>query len=396
MPSVADCLRQHGDRFLQECHDSATTQITLQHRKVLSAIQRCRTGELGHVIFECAQCHHQHWVGRSCGNRHCPNCQHEKTQAWLQKMSDRLLPVHHFLVTFTVPEELRGLLRACPNEGYEAIFAAGSQTIQSLLQTPKWLGSDNVGFFGVLQTWGRDPMVFHPHVHFVVPGGGLNADATQWLATPENFLFPAAAAGTVYRQKFREAMRAAGFEKNIDPSVWRKDWIVDVEPVQDGRAVLKYLAPYVFRIAISDNRIVECTESTVTYRCTPSGTKQRIPRRVEGWKFVRGFLQHVLPKGFRKVRHYGWMASNCRTRIELVRWLVWQYRDWVYWLASGIAPQPERHQSQIRCRDCGGTLSVRAIIGPDGTFIRYRSDRTRRENESPFAETRTTIWHDTG
>ncbi|MFM7868017.1 MAG: transposase, partial [Planctomycetaceae bacterium] len=106
---------------------------------------------------------------------------HEKTQAWLQKTSDRLLPVHHFLVTFTVPEELRGLLHACPNEGYEAIFAAGSQTIQSLLQNPKWLGSDYVGFFGVLQTWGRDPMVFHPHVHFVVPGGGLNADATQWL-----------------------------------------------------------------------------------------------------------------------------------------------------------------------------------------------------------------------
>jgi hypothetical protein len=175
-------------------------------------------------------------------------------------MSYRLLPVHHFLVTVTVLEELRGLLLACPNEGYEAIFATGSQTIQSLLQTAKWLGSDNVGFFGVLQTWGRDLLVLHPHVHFVVPGGGLNADATQWLATPENVLFPDAAAGTVYRQKFREAMRAAGFEKNIAPSVWRKDWIVDVEPVQNGRAVLKYVAPYVFRIAISDNRIVECAE----------------------------------------------------------------------------------------------------------------------------------------
>ena len=169
MPTVADCLRQHGDLFLQEYAD----KVTLQQRKVLSAITRCRTGELGHVIFACDGCQRQHWVGRSCGNRHCPNCQHEKTQQWLQKHTDRLLPVHHFLVTFTVPEELRGLLRACPDEGYDAIFDAGAATIQELLGNPKWLGSDNVGFFGVLQTWGRDPMVFHPHVHFVVPGGGV-------------------------------------------------------------------------------------------------------------------------------------------------------------------------------------------------------------------------------
>ena len=116
-----------------------------------------------------------------CGNRHCPNCQHEKTQAWLQKQSDRLLPVHHFLVTFIVPEELRGLLRACPDEGYDALFDAGAATIQDLLANPKWLGSSSVGFFGILQTWGRDPMVYHPHVHFVVPGGGVSNDGTKWL-----------------------------------------------------------------------------------------------------------------------------------------------------------------------------------------------------------------------
>ena len=241
-------------------------------------------------------------------------------------------------MTFTVPEELRGLLRACPREGYEAIFSAGSETIQKLLTNPKWLGSDNVGFFGVLQTWGRDPIVYHPHVHFVVPGGGVGKGVrtqlperpagccaqlspdpvsnTKWLATLTNFLFSEAAAGKIYRQKFREAMRAAGFEKNVDPSVWRKDWVVDVEPVQDGRAVLKYLAPYVFRVAISDNRILECTESTVTYKYTPSGSTQVLTKTVTGWKFVRGFLQHVLPKGFRKVRHYGWMASNSRTVMK--------------------------------------------------------------------------------
>lgn len=365
MPTVADCLRQHGETFLRECRD----KVTFQQRQVLSAIRRCRTGELGNVVFACHDCGHQHWVGRSCGNRHCPNCQHEKTQKWLHKQSDRLLPVHHFLVTFTVPEELRGLLRACPQEGYDAIFSAGSATIQDLLKNPRWLGSDKVGFFGVLQTWGRDPMTYHPHVHFVVPGGGLNADGSQWLATPANFLFPAAAAGKIYRQKFREAMRAAGFEKNIDPAVWFRDWIVDVEPVQDGRAVLKYLAPYVFRVAISDNRILECTESQVTYRFTPSGTKSGKTRAVAGWKFVRGFLQHVLPKGFRKVRHYGWMASNSRTTLHRVRWLVWLHLGWTWWLASGVAPQPERYRSRIRCKACGGPLSVTMMVGAGGGVL---------------------------
>ena len=166
MPTVADCLRQHGGTFLQQDSD----KVSLQQRKVLSAIARCRTGELGYVIFQCGGCGRQHWVGRSCGNRHCPGCQHEKTQEWLRKQTDRLLPVQHFLVTFTVPDELSSLLRARPKDGYDAIFAAGSATIQSLLGSPKWLGSPNVGFFGVLHTWGRDPMIFHPHVHFIVPG----------------------------------------------------------------------------------------------------------------------------------------------------------------------------------------------------------------------------------
>jgi len=215
MPSVADCLRQHGEAFLLQYSD----KISLQQRKVLSAISRCRTGELGHVIFACGGCQRQHWVGRSCGNRHCPSCQHEKTQKWLQKQTDRLLPVQHCLVTFTVPDELRSLLRACPKQGYDAIFNAGAGTIQKLLANPKWLGSSNVGFFGVLHTWGRDPMIFHPHVHFVVPCGGVSEDGTKWLATPSTFLFPEAVASPIYRQKFREILRAEDLERKISRSM---------------------------------------------------------------------------------------------------------------------------------------------------------------------------------
>jgi hypothetical protein len=366
MSSVADCLRQHGEAFFQQYSD----KISLQQRKVLSAITRCRTGELGSVIFACDGCGRQHWVGRSCGNRHCPSCQHEKTQKWLQKQTDRLLPVQHCLVTFTVPDELRSLLRACPQEGYDAIFAAGSATIQKLLADPKWLGSPNVGFFGVLHTWGRDPMIYHPHVHFVVPCGGVSDDGKQWIATPSTFLFPEAVASPIYRQKFREILRAADLEKHVDPTVWRKWWEVNVKPVSDGRAVLKYLAPYVFRVAISDNRILECTDKTVTYKYTPSGTKTPKTRTVDGWKFVRGFLQHALPKSFLKVRYYGWMASNSRTTRDRVRWLVWLFLGWTYWLGSGVAPQPDRYVSKHPpCEHCGGMLHLIAITDGSGRIL---------------------------
>ena len=307
-------------------------------------------------------------------------------QTTASSLQPSLLPVQHCLVTFTVPDELRSLLRACPKQGYDAIFAAGSVTIQKLLADPKWLGSPNVGFFGVLHTWGRDPRIYHPGVGKGVrtqlpkrPEGccaQLSPDPVsnkKWIATPSHFLFPEAVASPIYRQKFREILRAADLEKHVDPAVWRRWWEVNVKPVSDGRAVLKYLAPYVFRVAISDNRILECTDESVTYKYTPSGSTQVLTKTVAGWKFVRGFLQHVLPKGFRKVRHYGWMASNSRTTLERVKWLVWLYRGWTYWLGSGVAPQPERHQNRIRCKDCGGQLHLIALTDGSGRVLVNRS-----------------------
>ena len=159
------------------------------HRKVLGLIVRCKTGALGDFHYRCESCQASHWVGRSCGNRHCPNCQKEKTQLWLAKQTSKLLPVQHFVVTFTVPKELRTLLRAHPEVGYEAIFDAGSETIRTLLKNPKNLGSEKLGFSGVLHTWGRDLKDYHPHVHFVVAGGGVSPDGNQWLQVNRDQLF---------------------------------------------------------------------------------------------------------------------------------------------------------------------------------------------------------------
>jgi hypothetical protein len=266
--------------------------------------------------------------------------------------------VPHFLVTFTVPEPLRAVLRSHPRVGYAALFECGSQTIRCLLANPKSLGSSRLGFYGVLHTWGRDPLVYHPHVHFVVPGGGVSDDGTRWLATAENYLFPHAAAVVVYKAKFIDAMRKAGIHDQIPLTAWNGKWVVDIKPVSDGQAVTKYLAPYVYRVAISDNRIVACDEVSVTYRYTPSGKKHAKSRTVDGTEFVRGFVQHSLPKGFQKVRHYGWQSPNSRIAFECVKWLVWLFRGWCFWLGSGHAPQPAPWKSLVRCAECGGPMQI--------------------------------------
>ena len=172
MPSVADALRQFAPAYLKQHPDS----VSIIQQKVLGAITRCRTGALGGVHYQCDGCGREHWVGRSCGNRHCPNCGHEKTQLWIEKQSAKLMPVHHFLVTFTVPRELGSVLRAHQADGYRCLFDASSQSIRDVGAATKSLHGCVLGFFGVLHTWGRDPAVYHPHIHYVVPGGGVKLD----------------------------------------------------------------------------------------------------------------------------------------------------------------------------------------------------------------------------
>jgi hypothetical protein len=359
MPSVADCLRQHAPAYLEKFGKS----VPIGHRKVIAAITRCRTGALGGVHYRCDDCDRDHWVGRSCGNRHCPNCGKEKTYAWLAKQSARLMPVHHFLITVTVPEPLRAVLRASQSDGYRALFDASAETIRDVGSATKSLKGCQLGYFGVLHTWGRDPMIYNPHVHFVVPGGGVERDkagqAVRWKSTPENFLFHHSTFVTVYKAKLADHLRACGLYSEVPADVWRKKFVVDIAPVGDGRAVLKYLAPYVHRVALSDNRIEACDNSTVTFRYTPSKSKISKTREVSGTEFVRGFVQHTLPRGFQKIRHYGWMSANTKTSLEEVRWLVWLFLGWMFWLRSGNIPQDADNEPRVlRCAHCGGRMRL--------------------------------------
>jgi len=364
MPTVADALRQHAGGYLR-LHGN---RMPAEHKRVLAAITRCRTGELGHMRYDCRGCRRSHWVGRSCGNRHCPNCQADKTQVWLAKRTAQLLPVPYFLVTFTVPEALRKIVRANQRACYQALFDSGSQAIRQLASGPRFIGTDRMGFFGALHTWGRDPMVYHPHVHFVVPGGGVSQDGSRWQGGPDNFLLPEKAASIVYRAKFRDALREAGLLEGVDPDVWQRTWVVDVEAVGDGRATLKYLAPYVYRAAISNNRIEAVDESTVTFRVTPTGSRESYSRRVAGNEFVRGFLQHALPRNFQRLRYYGFASPNSRLSLGWVRMLVWFYLGWRYVLAKQAQPEAIE-KPPVRCHHCGGEMQLVAVTDGRGRLL---------------------------
>jgi hypothetical protein len=350
MPTVADVFRQYGPAYLERFGAA----MPAEHKKVLAAISACRTGELGGVVYQCESCGSTHTMGRSCGNRHCPTCQQDKTKAWLEDQLDRLLPCPYFLLTFTVPAGLRGFVRQHQRIAYAAMFEASGAAIKTLAADPKFVGTKRCGFFGVLQTWGRT-LEYHPHIHYVVPGGGLGADGSQWLPSRADFFVPVRALSILFRAKFRAALDRAGLLAEVDPAVWLHDWVVHSQAVGDGQASLKYLAPYVFRVALSDRRVVACADGQVTFSYRRSGSNRWRTMTVDALEFLRRFLQHVLPSGFPKVRHYGFLSPNSQESIEAVRWLVSLYYGLVT-LLKGNLPAETLTKPSIRCPRCGGSM----------------------------------------
>src|SRR5262245_25721462 len=352
MPSVADVLRRYGGEYLERF--GAT--MPAEHKKVLRAITACRTGALGTVLYACESCGRSHTVGRSCGNRHCPTCQQDKTQAWLEKQIARLLPCPYFLITFTLPAELRALARSHQRVVYAALFEASSESLRTLAADPKFVGTERLGFFGVLHTWGRT-LDYHPHVHYVVPGGGVSADDSCWLPSRAHFLVPVRALSIIFRAKFRDLLQREGLLDLVDPAVWRRDWVVHSQAAGDGRASLHYLAPYVFRVAIGDHRIVSCDGGQVTFTYRRVGSNRPRKMTLEAHEFLRRFLQHVLPAGFQKVRHYGFQSPNSGTVLEAVRWLITVAHGAILTLKTDPAEQPATIPA-LRCTVCGGLMSM--------------------------------------
>jgi hypothetical protein len=313
---LAEVFQQNGAAYRAKYEP----RMLASHLKALRDIEHCRTGVFGGHVYSCERCQVVEYSYHSCRNRHCPKCQNQAGQAWLERQQGLLLPTPYFMVTFTLPEPLRRLTRSHQQVMYNLLFRTAAAALQELAQDRRFVGGQ-IGLVGVLQTWARD-LSYHPHLHFLVPGGGLSADGQQWLAARPGFLVHVRALSKLFRAKFRAALQKTDLFKQVPAQVWRQEWVVHSETVGDGQAALKYLAPYIFRVAISNKRIVNVADGQVTFRYTPSGCKKSKRCTLPAEEFIRRFLQHVLPKGFVKVRYYGLFAPGQRQRLKQARALL--------------------------------------------------------------------------
>ena len=264
------------------------------------------------------------------------------------------------MLTFTVPASLREFLRSHQRAGYAALFEASAGAIKRLAADPRHLGGDLAGFLGVLHTWGRQ-LQYHPHIHYLVPGGVLSSTDRQWHASSAGFYLPVRALSTIFRAKFRDAMAAQGLLADIPAEAWGTDWNVNCQAVGDGQATLTYLARYVFKVAIAERRIVSIDPHAVTFRYRKVHSNRARTMRLSIPEFMRRFLQHVLPTGFMKVRYYGFLSPNCSVPIEELKARIE--------MAHGFAQQPPPIEIEppapMRCPHCGASLRfVRAMAVP--------------------------------
>jgi hypothetical protein len=311
---LADVVRAYGPAFLQ------SRVLQPEQRAALRDIERCRTAVLGGHLDVCGACGHERPSYNSCRNRHCPKCQSLAQARWIDKRIERLLPVHYFHAVFTLPAELRGVVKRHRERVFDLIFASASATLLALARDPKRLGAE-LGVTMVLHTWTRE-LHFHPHVHAIVTGGGLSDDDARWVRTRKEFLFPVRVMGALFRGKMLAALERAHSQGHIDlggvdlRALRGKRWIVYAKrPFGGPEQVIRYLGRYTHRVGISNQRLVSMDERGVTFR-----TKDERSVTVEGAELLARFVEHVLPPHFVKIRHYGLHASaNATTRLERAR-----------------------------------------------------------------------------
>ena len=312
MIELAEIFREYGPAY----RIKYGADMLPSHHEAMWAIEHCRTEALGGHLYDCPDCDETVYRYHSCRNRHCPKCQGEKAYQWLERQHELLLPVPYFMLTFTLPEAVRPVARSHQRLIYDVLFRTSAAATQQLAADPRFIGGQ-IGMVGVLHTWGRT-LTFHPHPHYLIPAGGLSAEGL-WVPAREDFLLPVKALSPIFRAKFRDALRETDCFTAVPASVWDQDWVVHCQPVGNGQKAFKYLAPYIFRVALSNSRLVSCENNQVTFRYRDSHTGQPKLCTLEVEAFIHHFLQHVLPKGFVKVRYYGLLSPGCRSALALVR-----------------------------------------------------------------------------
>lgn len=312
--SVADILIRFHQRFLARYGDDLSTE----ERLALQSILLCRTQPMGGRSYHCEHCQSDHFAWHSCNHRLCPRCGAADTAQWVGTKLENRLPVDHFMVTFTLPEQLRRLCRYHPEVFYRLFFTCAAQAIKDVLKQPRHLGGQ-CGFFGMLQSWTQD-LRLHPHIHFVVPAIGIDKDGRvkrprnpKWLAY-----------GEVFASRLKTLLLKAIEKQGMLPvdrirSLWGIDWNCDVENFGSGENSIKYLGAYLFKGPISNSRILSSDEHSVRISIKDRKSGKRHPLQVDGVEFVRRYLQHALPSGFHRLRYYGFLHCRSRQKLEAIR-----------------------------------------------------------------------------
>lgn len=330
MTEIADIFREFGPEYRR------THKLTMHMHKVMNAIERCRTSALGGHVTECDHCGYRKISYNSCRNRHCPKCQGLAREKWLLAREKDLLPVNYFHIVFTIPDDLNAFALRNQKEIYSLLFRASSEALMELGKDPKYLGAE-IGLISILHTWGQN-LMDHPHIHSIIPAGGLSLDGERWIYSRKNFFIPVRVISRVYRGKFMAYFKEAcqkgmikfegqlqGFSnaenlKSLIDHLYKREWVVYCkEPFKNPMRVMEYLGRYTHRVAISNDRIIGIKNQRVSFKWKDYAhqNKKKV-LELDGEEFIRRFLLHVLPLKFVKIRHYG-ILSNRNRKGKLIR-----------------------------------------------------------------------------
>ncbi len=318
--------------------------------RAINALLCCRTLAAGAFKLQCSDCHQVSIQPRSCGHRSCPQCQNHDTSRWLDRQFAKLLPVEYFMVTFTLPYELRSMTWHNQTVVYNILFDCAASTLKDFGLNPDNLGA-NIGFTGVLHTHSRQ-LDYHPHCHFIVPGGGINILRRQWIKLKGKFLFNEFALANVFRARCLDAFNKASLAIPIGVP---KKWVVNCQHVGRGKSALKYLSRYLYRGVINDNNIIANKGGWVTFKYIDSKTGETEYRRLKGEDFCWLVLQHVLPKGFRRVRDYGFLQGNAKKQLSLVQLILHVIID-----RASLRPRPV-----FNCPYCQSPMNIVGFVRPN-------------------------------
>src|SRR5712671_2929075 len=330
---VADVFRRYGEAYLEQ-HGAS---LSSAQRRVMTAIEVCRTAALGGHLERCDCCNHERPSYDSCRDRHCPKCQSLARAEWVEKRTSEVLPTHYFHVVFTIPEQVASIAYQNKDLVYGILFRATAETLSTIATDPQHLGAE-IGFFAVLHSWGQNPL-FHPHLHCVVPGGGISPDGTRWISCRPNFFLPVKVLSRLFRRLFLQYLQKSfdagklqffssleplrmrnAFLRHIAPTR-KKDWVVYAKrPFAGPEQVLKYVARYTHRVAISNNRLLDINDGKVQFRWKDYRDGNRHKTMTLGAdEFIRRFLLHVLPDGFQRIRYFGFLANRYRAEKLALR-----------------------------------------------------------------------------